>query len=192
MDTRITAIRKGDTGAFRVLYDTLKQDIYAYAHRFFRDTALAEETVQDVFMQVWKHRETLDPAQSIKAYVYRIARNHIYNKLKAFARQEKYQKHVFYSHITTSNDVEDFVDYKELQSLYEEAISKLPPQRQLIFRMSRMDFLSHDEIAEQLAISKNTVKDQMVKALKFIKQYMLAHTDLAIGVGTYLLFTAIP
>lgn len=187
MDTWVTAIRDGNKKAFRLFYDELKHPIYNYAFRFFRSAELAEETVQDVFMQIWKHRETLDPAQNTKAYTYRIARNIIYNRLKEMARQEEYINHVFYSHAVSYDAVANSLDYKELQQLYEEAISKLPPQRQLIFRMSRVEFLSHEEIANQLAISKNTVKDQMVKALKFIKQYMLAHTELTMGLIAALL-----
>ncbi|MFC0316744.1 MULTISPECIES: RNA polymerase sigma-70 factor [Olivibacter] len=181
MDTRIIAIRAGNQKAFRLFYDDLKHPIYNYAFRFFRSAILAEEIVQEVFMQIWKHRATLDPTQSAKAYTYRIARNLIYNKLKEIVRHEEYINHVFYSHAVSHEAVEDSLDYKELQQLYEEAISKLPPQRQLIFRMSRIEFLSHEEIADQLAISKNTVKDQIVKALKFIKQYMLAHTEFTMG-----------
>lgn len=190
MDINTTAIREGNQAAFKELYDNLKHRIYTYAYRFFRSSELAEETVQDVFMQVWKYRERIDPEKSINAYIYRIAQNSIYNKLKEVAQQDKYLNHVFYSYVGSYNDVEELVTYKELYGIYEEAINKLPPQRQLIFRMSRMDFLSHDEIAEQLAISKNTVKDQIVKSLKFIKQYMHTHAELSMAVLACALFAA--
>lgn len=183
MDTSmITAIRAGNAKAFKVLYDLLKQDVYAYAYRFFRSSDLAQEAVQDVFMQVWKYRENLDPTQNLKAYVYRIARNSLYNKLKQLAHQEQYASHIFYSRAASHNDVEDWVNCKELQEIYKEAINKLPTQRQLIFKLSRVEFLSHEEIADQLCISKNTVKDQIVKALKFIKHYMHTHAELTMSV----------
>ncbi|WP_335311238.1 RNA polymerase sigma-70 factor [Olivibacter sp. CPCC 100613] len=189
MDTRmITAIKAGNANAFNVFYDLFKQDIYTYAYRFFRSKDLAQEIVQDVFLQIWKYRERIDPEQNIKAYTYRIARNNIYNKLKQIAHQEQYISHVFYSQMASYNEVEDWMNCKELREIYEEAIHKLPKQRQLIFRMSRVEFLSHEEIADQLAISKNTVKDQIVKALKFIKQYMLTRTELTMGlIGTLFL-----
>jgi len=190
MDTTIIAIRKGDSKAFKELYDAMKHQIYAYAYRFFRSKELAEEMVQDVFMQVWKYRERIDPEQNSKAYIYQIARNRIYNRLKEFAQQEKYLNHIFYNHVASYNDVEDLMTYKELYEIYEVAISKLPPQRQLIFKLSRVEFLSHEEIADQLCLSKNTVKDQIVKSLKFIKQYMHTHAELTMAIMACALFAS--
>ncbi|WP_166670791.1 RNA polymerase sigma-70 factor [Olivibacter sp. XZL3] len=191
MDTSmITAIRAGNPKAFKVFYDLLKQDVYAYAYRFFRSSELAQEAVQDVFMQVWKYRENIDPEQNLKAYVYRIARNSIYNKLKQIAHQGRYASHVFYSQAASHNDLEDWIHCKELREIYEEAINKLPTQRQLIFKLSRIEFLSHEEIADQLCISKNTVKDQIVKSLKFIKHYMYTHAELTTSLVAFVLFVA--
>ncbi|GAA4802522.1 RNA polymerase sigma-70 factor [Olivibacter ginsenosidimutans] len=190
MDITVIAIQNGDSRAFKELYETMKHRVYTYAYRFFRSKELAEEIVQDVFMQIWKYRERIDPEKNIEAYIFQIARNHIYNKLKQIAHHERYVGHVFYHYANSDNGVEDLLNYKELQEIYEEAVRKLPARRQLIFRLSRTEFLSHDEIAEQLCISKNTVKDQIVKSLKFIKHYMHTHAELTMAVLACALFAA--
>jgi RNA polymerase sigma-70 factor (family 1) len=174
----LVGVQQGDKLAFKALYESLKGNIYSYAYRFFRSSDMAEETVQNVFMQVWKHRNSIDPDKSVKAYIYRIARNSVYNQLKQAAHHENYKVHLFYRASQVHNEVEEAVSYKQLLNLYEEAINKLPPQRKLIFRMSRIDFLSHEEIAGRLDISKSTVKDQIVKALRSIKQYLFTQGEI--------------
>src|SRR3546814_2321801 len=75
----------GDTGAFRVCFNELHQEVYGYAFHYFRSNALAEDLVQEVFAKVWSHRQSLDASQGIKPYLYRTARNTIFTQLKRAA-----------------------------------------------------------------------------------------------------------
>jgi RNA polymerase sigma-70 factor (ECF subfamily) len=61
---------------------------------------------------------------------------------------------------------------KEIQLLIKEAVDHLPPKRQLIYKLSREQGLSHKEIADKLAISQHTVKNQLVVAIKSIQEYI--------------------
>src|SRR5690606_23630247 len=144
---------------------------------YFRSAALAEDMVQEVFAKVWSHRESLDASQGIKAYIYRTARNTIFSQLKRAACDRQMREHVFYRQPAQHNETEDRYLHNELLGLYKEAVTKLPPQRQLVYTMSRDEGMTHDEIAEQLTLSKNTVKDQIVKASHFIRRYIRAHTS---------------
>jgi RNA polymerase sigma-70 factor (ECF subfamily) len=67
------------------------------------------------------------------------------------------------------------VAYKEYHQVLQRAIAKLPPKRQLIFRLNIENGLSYDEIAHQLQISKSVVKNQLYKALDFIRQQLAQH-----------------
>lgn len=69
---------------------------------------------------------------------------------------------------------------EEYGTLAHRAINQLPPQRRLIFTLRRQQDLSHEEIAQQLGISKNTVKVQLVKASKFLREYFATHTDISL------------
>lgn len=164
--------------AFKALFDQYKDDVFGYALRFFRSRELSEELVQDVFMKLWLNWESIDGDKNIKSYIFTIAKHTIYNKLKSFVVQQTYLNDVFYNYSIESNAVEELVHYKELKGIYDQAVEKLPSQRQRIFRLSREENLSHEEIAEQLHISKNTVKDQMVKSLKFIRHYLEVNANL--------------
>jgi len=71
-----------------------------------------------------------------------------------------------------SNDVEEQVSISENNRLLQEAITMLSPQRQLVYRLSRYEGLDHKQIAEEMQLSRNTVKNHMVQALRFIRTYL--------------------
>lgn len=164
--------------AFKIVFDQFKNAVFGYAFRFFRSRELSEELVQDVFMKLWVNWDSLDATKNIKPYLFTIAKNTIYNKLKSFVVEQTYLNDVFYNYSMESNAVEELVQYRELKGIYDMAVAKLPAQRQRIFKLSREENMSHDEIAQELNISRNTVKDQMVKSLKFIRQYLETNAEL--------------
>jgi RNA polymerase sigma-70 factor (ECF subfamily) len=78
-----------------------------------------------------------------------------------------------------SNETEEEVFLDDLSRFTEQVLSKMPKQQQLIFRMSRHQELSYDEIAEELNLSRNTVKNHLVAALKTLRtQFYKAFTIL--------------
>ncbi len=173
------AIRNGDAKAFSHLFDRHKDVLYSYALKVTRSRDLAEEAVQETFLRLWLNREKLDPGRPIQGYLFRIARNYVFNILKRAVYDERLKTHIFYNYPAWEPGADEHLILSELQLAKENAISCLPPRRQLIFRMSRKEGLSHQEIAEKLGISPNTVKDQIVKATQTIKEYLRSHGDMA-------------
>lgn len=106
------------------------------------------------------------------AYLKKITLNHVLNHLKKVAREKTLQNELFNYLSLIRNNAEDSLLEKELLKTYEEAIAQLPPQKKIIYQLSRNEELSHDEIAKKLNISKNTVKNHMVEATKFIRNYV--------------------
>lgn len=176
----VSKIKDGDATAFRELFYTYKDALFGYACKLSRSAELAEEAVQEVFMKVWIHRQQLDPAQSIQSYLYTATRHCIFNILKKAALDEKLKKAVFYQQPVFSNNTEEYLATSELQRVKKIVLDQLPPQRKLIFCLSRIEGLSHEEIALKLGISKNTVKDQIVKASRFLKHQLHTHHDIII------------
>ena len=78
------------------------------------------------------------------------------------------------------NTTVDILIEKELTRLHQQAIERLSPQRKIVFRLSREEELSYEEIAEKLGISKNTVRNQMSDSLKSIREYIAGHPDIAL------------
>ncbi|ASZ09517.1 RNA polymerase sigma factor [Chitinophaga sp. MD30] len=176
----VSKIREGDATAFRDLFYAFKDPLYGYARKMCRSDMLAEEIVQEVLMKVWINRQHLDPAQSIKAYLYTATQNCVFNWMKKSARDETLKRTVFYHQPLSSNITEEHISLGELQRLKSAIMEQLPPQRRLIFYMSRIEGLSHEEIATRLQLSKSTVKDQIVKANSFLRQKLQGHHDIII------------
>lgn len=166
----ISKIKEGDATAFQELFYAYKDALFGYACKLCRSPEMAEEAVQEVFMKVWINRQQLDPSLSIKAYLHTAVRHCVFNILKKAALDEALRQSIFHHQPVAVNTTEDAVHAADLQRAKSRVLDMLPPQRKLIFCLSRMEGLSHEEIALRLGISKNTVKDQIVKASRFLRQ----------------------
>lgn len=171
----ISELKNGNEKAFRKLYDFYYQDIYGYSISLLKSKELAEENVQDVFLKIWLHRENLNPEQSFKSYLFTIARNQAFNLLNKAANDVLLKEEVFYTS-EKSHDEGDFsIREEDCKKLKKQAIKQLPPKRKLIFKMSRKQGKTYEEISQELGISVNTVKNQMSKALESIRVFFNAH-----------------
>lgn len=178
----VEKVAKGDHQAFRIIFDEYKDVLYGYSYKLTKSNELAEEAVQEVFLKFWQNRRDLNADLSVKAYLYKITRNHLFNLLRNAAYDHKLKQQLFYNYQGAHYSTEDQLVYRDLETFKDKAIANLPPKMQLIFQMSRIQGLSHKEIAHQLGISQHTVKDQIVKALKSIKEYLRIHTDIAVNI----------
>ncbi|MBB6274548.1 RNA polymerase sigma-70 factor (ECF subfamily) [Pedobacter cryoconitis] len=165
-------LREGDESAFIQIYNQYRSKIYTYAYQLCKSSDTAEEIVQEVFIKIWQKKDQLNPELSFNAYIKKITLNHVLNHLKKVARERALQEQIFHTIEVSSNRTEDQMLEKELRKVYDEAIARLPQQKKLIYQLSRIEELSHDEIALKLNISKNTVKNHMVEASRSIRDYV--------------------
>lgn len=170
----ISNVKEGDEESFKRLFDRYRNELFTYCLRITKERLLAEEIVQDVFMIIWQKREELQPELPIQPYLYTITQNLAFNFLKKAAKDAKMRRQVFYESQKEFRQ-EWLVDFQDTKELIEQAIRQMPSRQREIFSLSRNENKSHDEIARELQISKNTVKDQIFKALKAIKHYLQTH-----------------
>ena len=148
----ISAVKKGDKGAYEQLFVRYYPTLLRFIHGMLKDNHMAEDIAQNIFMKLWIHREKLDSTQSLKNYLFVLAKHEIFNIFKAKR--------------TTMLSLLPQLNYAELNELLIKNISKMPPQRQLIFRMRRCEHLSNREIAERLGLSVRSVDKHIELALK--------------------------
>jgi RNA polymerase sigma-70 factor (ECF subfamily) len=168
----LTKLRNGDQTAFAEIYNQYRSKIFVYACSLCKSPDISEEIVQEVFIKVWQKRDQINTELNFGAYIKKITLNHVLNHLKKVAREKALQQQLFIFIETIRNSTEENLLEKELLRTYDDAIAKLPPQKKLIYNLSRNEDLSHDEIAKKLNISKNTVKNHMVEATRFIRNYV--------------------
>jgi RNA polymerase sigma-70 factor (ECF subfamily) len=176
----IVGLIEGDRDCLRRVYECYQERIYLYVLRLTKSREIAEEVVQDVFIKVWTKRHKIDTQYCFSSFLFRVAHNHTINVLKRSSYEKIAKDKISKTSSFSVDDTEDNLIYKEYLNLLRKAIDQLPPRRKVIFNLSRQQGVSHDEIALEMGISKNTVKSQLVKATKYIKSYLLKYGEVAL------------
>ena len=174
----ILQVSEGDEYAFRLLFDQYRNKIFSIAWKITGVKSAAEDVVQEVFIKLWMNKEKLTGVKNFNAYLNTITRHHILNNLRKVAYQQTFLEDLIREQSVNTEKVSDPVLYNELQNLVHRAIQQLSPQQKKIFQLSRTQGLKHAEIAAQLNISRSTVKDHMVEALRSIKIFLNTHGSL--------------
>lgn len=178
-------IGEGSKDAFRLLYTRYGLRIRRFACFYLRQDQDAEELVQDVFLKLWDKRMMLDGSGNLRAYIYKIAVNSIYDFIR---RKNIEQAFLEFSKAggEESDQTWDEIVYKDMLSHVSTLIERMPDQRRKIFVMSKERGLSNDEIAAALKLSKRTVENQLYRATNFLKKNL--SLDSAISVLFFYLF----
>lgn len=176
----VEKLAQGDEMAFREIFYTHHQRIGAFVLHITGAGPAVEELVQDIFMKLWLHRQKLHNVEQFTAYLYAIARNHMYTYLKKqgreLARKHQWEAEAPVQLTTWQHSTDDY--YK---NLLDYAIGQLPAQQQKVYLLSRDEGLPHDGIAKKLGVSLETVKKHMVLALRSIRQKIAENKDKVIS-----------
>ena len=161
--------------------DEFSSKLYAFCLKFTKNPEQSEELVQDIFVKIWKNRHKIHHIQSLDAYLFMMAKNQCFDFLKKAATDKASQENFFKElDFSGDNTVENYLHQKEFESLIQNALNQLPDRQRQIFSMSRIEGKTHQEIATSLEISKNTVKEQITRASKRVKSYLLEHSDISL------------
>jgi RNA polymerase sigma-70 factor (ECF subfamily) len=168
----VQRLGKSDSYAYRLLYEKYGPQLHALCFRFRFSKEEAEEIVQETFIRIWQNRQAIDPARPFGRFLITIAKHLIYNQI----RHNKYRSD-YLNHIKSELKVfpPDQPKERELQQLVDKAVRELPDKCSQVFRKSRFEGYSNQQIAEELHISKSTVENQLNKALKKIRNYIERH-----------------
>jgi len=165
-------IAKGDEGAFREIFEQYGPVIHPFVLGIVKNEAVAREIVQEVFLRLWLKKEGLSEIGNPGSWIYRIASNLSLTHFRRQRLETRVLQSIQDRYEPESDPVGHLFSLKELQEQIGKAAALLPSQRQKIFKMSRDLGLSRQEIAEQLNISENTVKNQLRLSLKFIQEFI--------------------
>jgi len=175
-------VSRGDTQAFSVFFHTYNARLFPFILKITRSTAIAEEIVQETFLRAWVHREKLAGLDKPDAWLFRIASNLALTHLRNAANEA-----IKYAGFSNSNgeavhELTDQLELKEMSHLVEQAINLLPARRREIFRLGKQEGFTYQQIADQLHISTNTVKEHMVQAVKFIREHIRKQSGKSLGI----------
>lgn len=166
--------------SFKRLFDSYKNRLYGYVFAITRSPYAAEEITQEIFIKLWLCRDILHEVENLDGYIFTMTRNKTLNYLRKAACDVKLLHTLQQQALPENNNVEERALLLEYDRLLRDALSLLSPQRRLVYQLSRDNGLNHDEIANRLHLSRNTVKNHMVEALRFIRHYLGEHGAAAI------------
>jgi RNA polymerase sigma-70 factor (ECF subfamily) len=165
----LVLLKTDDQAAFAELFNRYNRLLFIHACKLLDDQEEARDLVQEVFILIWDNRQVLKIAANFRGFLYATTRNRIFDKLSHKKVQYKYLESIKDLVQTGEDNTDHLARTRELQAIIEREISFLPPKMQEIFEMSRMQHLTHREIAQQLDVSEKTVKNQVNNALKILK-----------------------
>lgn len=154
------------------MFDQHYSNMCAYAYNFLKSVEESEELVQNLFFNLWEKREKIEILNS-QTYLFRAVRNACLNFINHKKIKDKYA-----TDKTNDLHTDNKFHINELESRIRTAIDKLPDRRREIFILSRYENKKYKEIAEKLNISEKTVENQMVSALKTLKEELADYLPL--------------
>jgi len=158
-------------------FDDLFRDAYPglfrFAYRLVGSRELAEEIVQDVFLDLWRRRDIVDPCSVARAYLYTATRHAAISavrrlRIEALAATRD-DIGAGETHSVPSPDAEEMVEALDFDVAVARAIESLPERCRLVYTLSRREQLSYAAIAAALGISVKTVEAQMARAFRMLR-----------------------
>ncbi|MDH6304920.1 RNA polymerase sigma-70 factor (ECF subfamily) [Parabacteroides sp. PF5-5] len=159
-------VRRGNEKAFKKLFYLYGDRFYLWSYKITKNSQAAEDIVQDFFVRYWEKRKTLFFYPSFAAYAYRAMYNASLNYIRD---NERFISGYEITIDLMDMDVED-EDLQELKRLLLKAIDELPDRCKKIFVMATLEKKKYTEVADLLGISVNTVKVQVSKAYRILKE----------------------
>jgi RNA polymerase sigma-70 factor (ECF subfamily) len=163
----LTRVLRGDEGAMAVLFDRYSKIVYSVALRVLRDTASAEDVMQEIFMQIWRNPNSFVSTKgSLGGWLAVVARNRSIDML----RRKRPSEQVEEMNLASSTNLADEAERSILMERARAAVKNLPTEQRKTLEMAFFDGLTHSEIAEMTGDPLGTVKTRIRSALLTLRK----------------------
>jgi RNA polymerase sigma-70 factor (ECF subfamily) len=184
----IKSISSEDKNEFRDLFNSYRGKVYGYALKILKSETEAEDVLQDVFLKLWLHGN-IGELENFEGYLKVTTRNHVFKVLRRQNLQCVTESLLKVEWTEGHNETEESLLLNDSQLILNEAIDQLPPRQKLVYNLCKTEGLKYEAVAEVLSISPLTVKTHMQHSLRFLRNYLIKHTDIAITVLIFRFFT---
>jgi RNA polymerase sigma-70 factor (ECF subfamily) len=174
----LSELLSGNRKVFEELFRSLYPPLVRFACELLKDKDSSEDLVQEVFVKLWEKRERLQVHTSLKAYLYMAVKNHCLNLIKKEQRLEFLEEDEEVIEWKSTEQTDHRHQTRLLAQHIDQALERLPPRCALIFKMSRFEEKTYQEIADILELSIKTVENQMGKALSMMREYLSPYLNL--------------
>ncbi|WP_298367448.1 RNA polymerase sigma-70 factor [uncultured Lutibacter sp.] len=171
-DILLERLKAGDNQALTEIYNTYWKSLFLSSYSLLKNKEVCEDIIQDVFVDIWKKRETIKITISLKAYLYACTRYKVYDYFRKNKKGvnvdliENLNTRIYQATPATK------LMHKELVEHINSVVDSLPKKCREIYILSREEQLSHKEIAQKLNISTKTIESHITRALKTLRTSM--------------------
>jgi RNA polymerase sigma-70 factor (family 1) len=174
-ETGHTADEKKLELMFSEIFRKHELKLYTLALRLTKSDQLAKDIIQEVFLKLWDQRNRLSSIINIEAWLYRATENKIIDFLRKASADNRLKEKIWNQLQQIVNESEEYLAAKEYNQIILKAIEQLPPQRKLIYQLNKENGMNYREIADELRLSKHTVKNQLSTAIQSVKKFLTRH-----------------
>lgn len=172
LESLIIELQKGSIRAYESLFELYYNRVKHFAFGFIKNKDESEEIAQNVFYKLWVNRKKIRENESLESYLFTITRNEIHDFFRTNSYEILYRESLLNADENIEYEIDSEFNIQEIKAILQATIEKMPEQRRLVFKMSREKFLSNDEIAKTLSLSKRTVEKHLSLALRTIKEQL--------------------
>lgn len=166
----ISELKKGSLKAFDAIYDMYVKRLYVYCLQYTKSEEDAEEIVQDVFVRLWINRENIRQVETLRSLLFIMSKHHLINAYRTRINSPVYEDYVKYQDNISAEVQGHPLEYEEFVKQLKTALYKLPVTQRQVIEMSKLKQLTNKEIALELELSEQTVKNQLSLGLKKLRE----------------------
>lgn len=166
-ETILEMFKVNEKKAFQLLYDTYYETLVLFANQITDDPEAAEDIVQECLVKFWLTKRYKTLLSGLDKYVFQAVKFSSLNYLRGDQRKKDIHQDAF-REIPVEDEIPDEKEAAILEAVYQ-TIELLPEERRNIFLMVFVENMPYQEVADKLQISKNTVKTQLSRSLKFLR-----------------------
>lgn len=163
---------------FSDLFRLHEQRLYTLALRLTKSDAIAKDIIQEVFLKLWENRDSIHAIQNMEAWLYRLTENRIIDFLRKTAADHRLRQAIWNNLRQILDEPNQYMAAKEYNEIIQKAIAQLPPQRKLIYQLNKEGGMNYQQIADQLSISRHTVKNQLFNAVQSVRRFITRNAKL--------------
>ena len=189
------SFRSGDETAFSMLYKSHIELLYRYGHKLTIDTQLVEDSIQDMFIELWNSRQRLSETDSIKYYLFRVLRRkitqHPLNRNVAGAGVEAEQVNALEHRLFSVSAESQLIDSEREQGrsrMLGQALTQLPPRQQEVVNLRYFHEFNHQQIADIMNISLQSVHNTLQKSMKGLRELLAGYSEVILSAFILLIF----
>ena len=180
----ISGLRRRDSKVYEVVFKKYYPLLVVFVVRHIGDEDVAKDIVQDIFFKLFERGHSLPDNFQLKSWFYRVARNAAVDYLRHLQVEDKY-KFLMAEGMIHIPDIDEEID-EQVYAKVNLAIESLPEQCRLIIKLNVLEGKKYQEIAEELGITINTIRTQVSRGYKKLREILAEEVGTSVLIYIFL------